>query len=184
MPTQIKGQVFHSFEAVVRARLGDAVWQQLVEDVPAELRVRLELRSLVVTGWYPMRWYGTLHDALERRAADFAPVLGLEGTERDIGLLFRWVLRLFSPNTLLRQSERVVGGYLRGATVTVRDEGPTSAELTLVTEDPCARGMWREFAEGTRTFLAPAGARDVTATVRQGGAAGDDRLVLGLAWRE
>jgi hypothetical protein len=182
MPAETKGQVFLSFEAVLRKARPEQ-WDSLVPRLPDELKVALQRRTIVSVGWYPAAWYNAMHDALEALAGPaLATFIGREATLADIHLIFRWVLRLFSPELLLSQGSRIFGAYMRGCEILVEQPRPGVAVVRYRSVEGLARGVWAELAEGSLTFLEVAGAKSARVKVLAGGEAGARVLDLELSW--
>jgi hypothetical protein len=131
-----------------------------------------------------MDWYCQLHDGLESVVGpEAAKVIGREGTRRDINMVFRWIMRMLPPETLMKQAPMVLGTYARGCSLSARQERAGLYAVSFESTSPLVRGVWEEWAEGTRTFLEVSGASDVTATIRSGGTHRATRMQVAIAHR-
>lgn len=115
MGTQVKGQVFTSALAALERLQGPQVTAQLVAALEGDFGHAMRTRSVLAIGWYPLEWYAQLHTAARARCgAAISGPIGRESSIADINTVFRYILKLFSPETLLGQAPRIFHTYCRG----------------------------------------------------------------------
>jgi hypothetical protein len=117
---RIKGQAIRSFMGAVRAHWGEQVAERITASLSEEVQTALRYGGVVASGWYPIAWYRELHAALQEATGEGIAAsrrVGAEGTRRDLGTVHRFVVRLFSPRTLLGQCQRIFRMYYDGGII-------------------------------------------------------------------
>lgn len=141
-----KGSLLVHLRAHVLERAGAAAWEAIV--LAARPADRELLRGVLLTGsWYPV---GIFNRALAAHAARLAPgvdvsadihELGRRISEGDMSTLFKVILKLASPEAVIRRSSWLWTRYFDRGALTVTAEAPRDVRLSLdapTGEDECA----------------------------------------------
>jgi hypothetical protein len=185
MSVRIKGQGFIGFMAMLRRLHGEDAHAKVVAGLPSDLAVALKNGEIVPMGWYPIAWYSALQasargvcgPAVSRR-------VGAEAARSDVNTIYRFILKFFSPETLLGQSAKVFGLFCEGGSCKVEMARKGSARLRYGDCPGACRGMWDVIAGGTEVIVELCGGRDVAVKALSGGGDDDSVLVLQVTWAD
>ncbi len=143
MGVRIKGQGFIGFLATLRRVHGDGAHARVLAGLRPELVAALRNGEIVPMGWYPIDWYASLHESA--RAVCGAQVsrdVGREAARSDLNTIYRFILKLLSPEALLKQSGKVFGLFCDGGKCTVELARKGSARIVYSDCAGAPRGMW------------------------------------------
>ncbi len=149
----VKGALLVHLRAHVIERDGDAAWKQLVAKLPEVDRATLD--SLIVSSaWYPV---GAWNRALDLHLGAHAADAGAEMTavarrvaDADLHTVFKMLLKLASPETVLRRTTWLWERYFDRGGMTVYEDAPHDWRLRLdaptgeddgASEPTCAHGV-------------------------------------------
>jgi hypothetical protein len=178
---RVKGHAFRSVMTSARNLRGDPFVDRAVQRVP-EATQRM-LPAVVVGGWYPTAAYRDLLGALrdEAGSTEIVREIGRACTDADVGSVWRVVIKLVSPESVLAGSGRYFSNIYSQGAVTIVDRRRGHA---IASWDGCAGFgalMWEEIVASSGRLLELAGAQDVRLHVLSGG--GDDEPSMRLeAW--
>lgn len=161
----MKGVAFHSMLAAVEEAHGRAGRERVEAALPEALRERVARGGLTRVGWYPVRDYTAMHEAVQAALGGgetTARSLGRLSTEIDTRGLLRFVLAMASPDLLMRHADRVLGSYVRGAHVRVDELRPALYDITLMGMGGASRYVYAEFEGGLGYLLERTGAKGVS----------------------
>jgi hypothetical protein len=180
---QVRGAVLLGIPTAVPKLWGAAAWPGILERLSPELRERFVRGEIVTSGWYPAEWFVALHDAVAAQCGPgSAPKLGRQTSIQDVNALFKFVLKLFSPETVIAQAPRLWNTMYKGIGLVeeARAKGTITARI-----GPLANSnshVWEDWLESLATFLELAGAKNVRKKVLSGGKTGDTELRFELSW--
>ncbi len=168
---EIKGHHLRATQVLVAELWGAQVHESLVVLYTERFRRALLSGALVSSGWYPIDWLGEVYEGLGKLPPGESGVperIGRASAENDLTGLYRFILKLSSPELIARHFDKVVSAYLRGGTVESRVEGCTMrAEL---------RGwsgvtwpIWQACLSGFEVVLNTTGIHNLASQIREAG---------------
>lgn len=184
---RIKGTAFKGILRSLTQLRGAQDAQRCMDACPDHLRHALSYGQLVSGGWYPSAWYAQLHQAIAATLGtgeEFAGELSARATHEDLHTIYRLASALFSPQTLLRQSMRLMRMYFDGGHVEVTALAAGTAQVRFSGFEAYNRLCWADITAGLLECLRCAGAVAPVARVVRGGGDGQPDLDLSLAWNE
>jgi hypothetical protein len=130
-----KGTTFlHMREFVIRYH-GDEAWAAVLEKLPERDRILLDGNLLLVGGWYPVgAWNRVLNAFLPATYADVDAGMTKVASyisEKDLNMLFKIVLKMGSPEFLLKRTGSIWSRYFDTGTLTYEEVAPRHWRLTL-----------------------------------------------------
>ena len=133
-----KGVVFIHMEQFLRAELGEAGRAQVLEKLgPAASASLTSARGHL---WYPLADLVEVQRVLAEThfAGDPAQMqrFGFFDGSRQVGQIYRFLLRLLEPSFLLKQSNKLWRAYMNVGEITVEDSGPRGCLVRLGGYDP------------------------------------------------
>lgn len=165
----IKGQAFRTTLQVIHDLFGSEIEQRLVESLSDDFRIAVQTGTLVVSGWYPASWYRELYDGLYRllpHEAEIPRQIGRATTERDLDGIYRFILRLTSPELLARHFDKVLHSYFRGGELAV-DVGEGCLVLNTIGWFGFSKPMVEEAAAGCEFLVERTGVQIVNSELRE-----------------
>ena len=133
--TRCKGSILTHLRAYVESSYGSRVWQEMLEASSPDDRGVHE-GIVLAGGWYPVgvwnralawllpRYHGKSPDEEMRRVAAFI-------ADRDLNSVYKMVLRLGSPEFLLRRTDALWSRYFDGGKFGSAEDGPKRFKLWL-----------------------------------------------------
>jgi len=180
---RIKGQSFVGFHRTVRKLKGADAMDRITPDLPADLARAYKGGEILPMGWYPMEWYAGLHAAARKtHGAVISRAVGKEAAKEDVNTLYRFILRFFSPETLLKQSGRVFALFCEGGTCQVEASRKGFARIRYANCAGSNRGVWDNVLGGTEAIVEVCGGRAVNAKVVERGNDGDGEMTAEVTW--
>jgi uncharacterized protein (TIGR02265 family) len=181
---RIKGQAIKTYFKVLDRMYGAGFAAALEKALGGEFGHALQYGGIVTSGWYPIAWYRELHAETQRLGhlpADFAREIGRVTTQDDLKGIYSFVVRMFSPQMLLSQAQRIYRMYYDRGDVTTERTGPTSARLTYSNCTGMNDSIFEEILGGSAEILRMCGGKDIEANIlaRQPGA-----MTIEYRWRE
>ncbi len=166
--------------------LGADKLAQALDGCSTELRDAIRYKQIVVSGWYPISWYcellGALAKASEQPPEQFVRVLGRNAAKQDISGVYRALLKLLKPSTILSLFGRLFNTYYSAGQLLVDDEGPTRLRLRLTGCTGFDRNMYLEILGSGEQLMEMAGGRNVRGRIVAGGQDGSSHAVLEGNW--
>jgi hypothetical protein len=134
-PGRAKGTIFlHLREFIVRYH-GEDAWAQVMAQLPPDDRSLLEDGYLLVGGWYPVgAWNRLLNIFLPAHYADVDVAMGRVAgyiSEKDLNMLFKIILKMGSPEFLLKRTGSIWSRYFDSGALTQREIEPRHWRLQL-----------------------------------------------------
>ena len=115
----------------VQEREGLGVWRDLLTALPDQERGILD-GMLVASGWYPIAVWNRLMEAiLEWRDPRYLLGLARHIAFQDLNVVFKYVLKLGSPEFVIRRFGLAFKQYFNSATLESHEELPSRWNLTL-----------------------------------------------------
>jgi hypothetical protein len=100
----VKGVMFRTVLSLAEAKLGGAGLARIHETVPDDLAAALHYNRIVPSGWYSVVWFrGLLSSScnVAGGSPSFVRDLGREGLHVEFNSVYRAVMRLLKPESLL-----------------------------------------------------------------------------------
>ncbi|HVY49785.1 MAG TPA: hypothetical protein VHB21_28015 [Minicystis sp.] len=180
---RIKGQSFVGFHRTLRALRGPEAMDRITPKLPADLAQAYRAREILPMGWYPIAWYAALHVAARAEfGAGISREVGKEAARQDVTSLYRFILKFFSPETLLAQSKRVFGLFCDGGRCTVEASRKGFARILYDGCPGANRGVWDNVLGGTEALVEVCGGRAVLAKIVAGGTDKDAEMTAEVTW--
>jgi hypothetical protein len=178
---EIKGQAIRTYLQVVRAKWGTVVEEDLICRLPAELGYNLKHGGVVSAGWYPVAFYRELYSALFEvlpNEPELPQTMGLLTAQKDLSGIYRFVLKLTSPEMVARHIDRIMGTFMRGGETSIR-VGQGEFDGYFCGWHGFNRAIWTEISVGGRVVLEATGARRMTTSITEHGAGA---ATIGYRW--
>lgn len=167
--SQAKGTNFLGMLAVFEKRTNKASADKLVASLPSEVGNAIRFQQIVPMGWYPVRWYRSLHDGIMKMSDGNGVVvireLARETTVQDFTGLHRAILRVLSTKTVTGHAHRLMQLYWRGGTASNSDLRPGRSVIRFsgwVGFNPL---VWADIAGSAQGIVEAAGGKRVQARV-------------------
>jgi hypothetical protein len=181
---RIKGQAIKTYFKVLDGMYGAGFAAALQKALTGDFAHALQYGGIVTSGWYPIAWYRDLHaetQRLGRLPANFARDIGRVTTQDDLKGIYSFVVRMFSPQTLLGQAQRIYRMYYdRGDVVTERT-GPTSSRLIYANCTGMNDSIFEEMVGGSSEILRLCGGKDIESDILAREPGG---ITIDFRWRE
>jgi len=147
----------------------------------------MRLGAIVANGWYPVEWYRQLHLAMHSacRMVGGGPELswrlGREAAQDEFSGVYRYLLKVLAPETLVAQVPRAFGMYFKGGTVKMTQGRRGHGVLEFDGWHGFDRGIWADVIGGAEGILIARGATNVHHRILRGGGA-EAHLVVEYGW--
>ncbi|MEW5855448.1 MAG: hypothetical protein AB2A00_42135 [Myxococcota bacterium] len=183
---RLKGVAFKSLLRSLEVLRGKDVVERCIQACPTELRDALVHGKVVSAGWYSLVWYRELHVAISRTLStgpDFARELSCHATRHDLQTIYKLASMLFSPETLVKHSMRLLRLYYEGGEVQILSSGPGLVRFKLWGFEGYNQLCWEDLLGGTLASLECSGAQDIGITRNVGGGDTDGLIDVTFTWR-
>jgi hypothetical protein len=182
---EFKGHALRQQLTIIEEILGASRIAAFRERLPAELRA-LHPVGLLAGGWYPIDWAEKAYAAAvatEPGETALPERVSREGLERDMKGIYRFLLRLVTPDMAITHADRVLSTYMRGpSVVSIRKAGKTEYTLVLAGASGIGPYMWRDTCAGLARLAETIGGPGAQVRVSHGGSAGDSKSTLEFKW--
>lgn len=182
--TQVKGLAFRTNVECFVEIFGTP--ERLLNACPTELRDALVYSQIVPGGWYPVHWYRQLLRALitasGRPAEEFMLGLGELAANRDINGVYRTLIKLLKPGTVLSVYARLFPKYYSRGKLTVITETDHSCRIQLTECGGFDRNMYVEILGSAQHLMRLTGARQLAARITAGGRDHADYVTYDASW--
>jgi hypothetical protein len=129
-----KGSILVHLRAYAESTYGTAAWASVVADASAADRAILD-GIVIAGGWYPVGvWNRTLGALLERHTVTIDSEMRKVASyiaDRDLNSVYKMILRLGSPEFLLRRTDSLWSRYFDSGRFTHQEIGPKRFKLSL-----------------------------------------------------
>jgi hypothetical protein len=183
---QVKGLSFRNLlESLVELQGADGAARAL-SLLPVDLRASLSTGAFIASGWYSIDEYKVLlHAVLEvmGRGVAFARELAMRSTRRDFRGIYRVLLFILTPESMIRKTPVIYGRYRRGGRVTARaHEEEGRGEVVFEDCHGFDVACWHETLGGIEAVLVAAGAKGVELTIVEGGTDDSAHARIDVRW--
>jgi hypothetical protein len=180
---RVKGQSIVAFERTLGELKGDGAMGQVLVLVPGDVARAVRNREILPVGWYPMEWFAALHTAGRQVFGDgISREIGRTATRHDVTKLYRFILRFFTPDTLIGQTSRIFALFCDSGRVVIEERAATSARLRYEGCKGASRGVWDDVLGSTEILIELCGGRDPAGRIAAGGGDGDDGMTCVFSW--
>ncbi len=186
MPTEIraKGSTFLSLVPSLESVRDLEYREQVVREMPGEGGDALRSNSLIAAGWYPISWYRDfLATAVRLADPSIVRQLGRISTRASMSTIHRILVRMLSPEKLIKQSTRVFASFFENATLTVTNVDRCVERIEWKNCFGFDKNVWRDQLGSTEEMVSLTGATLVRARVVSGGEDSDAEMVAEVAWK-
>ena len=178
----LKGQWFTSAMTVLRQVCSPEQLAQILDKCPTAGPM-LRRNEVMASGWYAVPPYVELHKAM---VAVMGPMVVEQvariGTTIDVNSIFRFVLKLFSTDSVAKMGPRVFGTYCKVAGVRVLNSGPGRIESEIFDFFGAVPTIFEEAIISSATFVSLGSGKDVQWKLLDGGKPGDVRARFEITW--
>lgn len=164
-PLHFRWQAFESIGAALEKLHGPQALERLRPRLSAKLAEVISTRALASREWYPVAWYGELHDAAQAEFGGGRRLhreIGRLATEHDLRTIYRFILQFVSPHAILAQAPRIWGLYSDRGVVTHEDLAPSLVRVHFTECPGVSLPVWEDIAAGTAAILSACGAKSLT----------------------
>lgn len=184
---RVRGVAFGTFEDVIRAAKGDAVFARVLEhEASAEFAEMLRKGLVVKSAWYPLAWYRALHRATREITSDpsVSRAIGRVSTRDDLTSGFlKFVVRMLSAQTLVKVSSSVFNRYYETGRMQIVDARDGFARARWTGCRGFDHAVWEDVLGGCEGGLEASGARNIRGRFVSGGRDGDDDAECDVSWK-
>ncbi len=178
----VKGSVLWGVINALERGVGPECRDIVLKDLTGDLSEGVQTRSIIATGWYPIAWHRELLGAVMRHGG---PV-GLRdtvklSTRENVSTIHRILVRMISPETLLKQGTRLFSSFFEAQALTTQDK-PGHSKIEWVGCRGFDKNVWLAQTQSVEELVAMAGAKVKRRTVLSGGTDLDDTMVLELVY--
>jgi hypothetical protein len=184
MGTELKGQGMVSAIAACRELAGNDATERILARTH-------RVGALVATGeldpaqWYPIEvWDDWMTALVDVMGAPMVATLSRRAAELDVNSVFRFVLALFSPATLVKLLPRFIKSYCRGADFEQLAINECDLKARLFNFSLGKALIYEDFLVGIATFLELSGGKHVHIETIDGGRDGDPFVTFVLRWED
>lgn len=184
MAVGIRGQAFLGFADAVRRIEGARAYDRMLNRLPPRVLLPLTNSEILALGWYPFEWYSDLHStAAQTFGVGISRRAGREATRNDVRGMFRFLLRLVSPERVLQQSNLIWGLFCDTGSCTVELATRGHAYLRYSGCPQAPYAMWEKLLGTSEELLSLGGAQEATAQRVEGGGGHDTFMFAEVRWR-
>jgi len=182
----VKGLAFRTVLTLVERARGPEGVEGSLAAMPEEVGRALRYGEIIAAGWYPVDWYRAMWSGIRSATGGgdaFVRQLGRDAIDHDFGSVYRVLMRMLTPKTLLSIGMRHFHHIYDTGEVQLTD--PTSKSVRL-RFDGCVgfdHAMWIEVLGSCERLAELAGGKDAQATIVSGGGDHDDACVAAAVWR-
>lgn len=182
MACQIKGQSFNGLLVGLETLRGADARLPLLPMLNDELKLLIEKRAVMSSGWYPLSWYSEVTRAIAHCYVDVESLeLGRLGMRHDVNQFARFILSLASPLMLLKLSGVLMGMYFKGAKLETFQSGPKEGSTRFSGLDGACKETWAAIGGAVAAFVEMSGGKDVRSRVTSGGGDSDTAEIV-VSW--
>ena len=154
----------------------------MVGALRGELGESVRTKSLVAAGWYPIAWHRELVAMVVANGGqvELREVIRTS-TRHSMSSIHRLIVKVFSPDTLLRQSSRLFSSFFEAELLT-HVQGPRQVRVEWRECYGFDRNVWQAQVITVDELVAMTGSKVKSRTVTAGGSDGDSAMSLDLHW--
>jgi hypothetical protein len=134
MTGRCKGSILVHLRSYADTVYGATAWRSMLSDAPAEDRAILD-GIVIAGGWYPVGvWNRALATLLTQHTVSIDQEMRKVASyiaDRDLNSVYKMVLRLGSPEFLLRRTDSLWSRYFDSGKFTHQEMGPKKFKLLL-----------------------------------------------------
>lgn len=181
----MKGVAFRSVMAAVDALCPPGTRDKAIAAMPRDVGDAFRYGKLVPSGWYGISQYKDMWAAILQATGggtELVRKIGYECMRADTAGVYRFVMKVLSPETVFAASSRFFSGYYDTGSIDVveRRKGYARAEWRgCVGFD---RTMWLEVVASGEALVEMAGGKDARHRIVSGGRDEDVDTVSELFW--
>jgi hypothetical protein len=184
---RVRGVAFETFCDVVRSTKGDTLLARVLEHpAAAEFADTLRRGLVVKSAWYPIAWYRDLHRAGREVTVDasLARAIGRISTREDLtGGFLKFVVRMLSPQTLVKMSSSVFNRYYETGRMQVVEARDGYARARWTSCHGFDHAIWDDVLGGCEGGLEAAGATNIRARLLAGARDGENHAECDVSWQ-
>jgi len=171
LTVEIKGHHLRATQSLIGELWGAEVAESLATLYTERFRRSLQSGALVSSGWYPISWLSEIYEGLAQllpNEPDVPERIGRASAENDLTGIYRFILKLTSPELIARHFDKLVAAYLRGGTVESMVEGCTM-HAELRGWSGVTMPIWRACLSGFEVVLNTTGIHGLVSQIREAG---------------
>jgi hypothetical protein len=180
----MKGVAFRSVLESFTAMYTQEVTAECLKRCSAELQQAVNYQRIVAGGWYPMEWYRQLLKSFcavtggETCLKD----LGRNSVERDVRGVYRAVVKLLSPDTIMSVYARLFSHYFTHGRLVVEERAPLYLRVKLFDCIGFDKNVYTELIASSERLMELAGGKNVRMRLLKGGKDGDSFALIEGRW--
>lgn len=184
MGVRIKGQSFVGFLGALRKLEGEQSYRACLAQMPSELAQAIQNGEVLSMGWYSLEWYREMHLACVEVCGVFVTRrCAREATRNDVNNIYRFILKFFSPETLMKQADKVFSLFCDGGKCRVEASTRNSVRIRYLDCPGAPRAMWESILASTETLVELCGGKEVQGRAVEGGGEGDPSMLALVTWQ-
>jgi len=179
---KLKGSVLWGVINALEKGAGAEPRAAILKDLDGDLGEGVNTRSIIATGWYPIAWHRQLLGCVMRHGGPTALRDTVKlSTRENVSTIHRILVRMISPETLLKQGTRLFSSFFEAQAVTTQDK-PGYSKIEWIGCRGFDKNVWLAQTQSVEELVAMAGAKVKRRTVLSGGTDLDDGMVLELVY--
>ena len=181
---QGKGINFRGLLDAIRALYGQEAERAVIGACTGEMGALLSRGGLTAGAWYDVAWYRQLHAAAQStlRRPELARECARWSIQRDLGGIYRILLFLLTPESVISKCPRIMQQYWRGGVMQLPEVRHGMAAVEFKGWVGFDQNIWQDIIGGVEGGLAAAGAQSIRVRVINGGHDNDPDLGLEVRW--
>jgi hypothetical protein len=180
---KVKGVAFRSVLTLVERSLGPSAMESAVSAMPEEVAKAHRYGEIIASGWYPIAWYRETWQGIlgaSGRGDDFVRKVGRDSIDLDFGSIYRTLMRVLSPKTLVSVGMTHFGQIYDTGNVETFDPRDTSLRLRFTGCAGFDHTMWVEVLGSCERLAELTGAKNARSTILEAG--WDEKCVAIVEW--
>lgn len=182
---EVKGINFRGMLDAVEGLYGAQAQREAIAACSTELSHQIRHGGITPAGWYPIASYREMLHAIVRVLPGESQVphqCARWAIQRDLSGIYRVLLFLLTPESIINKAPRVVRQYWRGGKMEVFEARPGMGWARFDGWLGFDQNVWEDVLGGVEGALEAAGARNVRFQVLAGGGDGDDVCEFAARW--
>lgn len=179
-----KGINFRGLLDALRALYGQDAQRAVIAACGGEVGALLARGGLTAGAWYDVAWYCELQAAAQRtlRRPELARECSRWSIQRDLSGIYRILLFLLTPESVISKCPRIMQQYWRGGVMLLPEVRAGMSAVEFKGWVGFDQNIWQDIIGGVEGGLEAAGAHSVRIRSLSGGRDGDAHLTLEVRW--
>jgi hypothetical protein len=180
-----RGSNFRGLLRALEHKHGRGTIDEILNQLPPDLRDSLRYGHVISVGWYPVGWYAALYEGVGQVIGglpESAMDLSFVSTREDFSTIHRVAIALLSPDMLVSHANRLLSFYWKGGDVKSLGAGKGYAEVRFTGWHGFTAALWYDLLGGVNGVLASCRANKVNWSIESGGSDRSSHMTVQYSW--